>query len=176
MDLNGKIALITGAGGKRGIGRATALQFACCGADVALTDVHREPEDLPSDEVESGWRVHHGSGVQRQRGAVVSLKRRRPCANHLTIPNLLLIRRAQPFRPASDLGTGRRCTALLPSPSPYGKVYHSIIHSDWQVLTKRSTRLLFIPYYSCLLGIHWMVPAIRDLDALRKHSVKNDDE
>ena len=56
MDLNGKIALITGAGGKRGIGRATALQFACCGADVALTDVHREPEDLPSDEVESGWR------------------------------------------------------------------------------------------------------------------------
>src|SRR5919108_5681274 len=54
--LHGKIALITGAGGMRGVGRATALKLAQQGADLALTDVHREPEDLPPGEVRLGWR------------------------------------------------------------------------------------------------------------------------
>ncbi len=37
--LAGKVALITGAGGMQGIGRATALKLAAQGADIALTDV-----------------------------------------------------------------------------------------------------------------------------------------
>jgi NAD(P)-dependent dehydrogenase (short-subunit alcohol dehydrogenase family) len=54
--LQGKVALITGAGGMKGVGRATALRLAQLGADLALTDVRREPEDLPPAEVRSGWR------------------------------------------------------------------------------------------------------------------------
>jgi NAD(P)-dependent dehydrogenase (short-subunit alcohol dehydrogenase family) len=55
-ELHGKIALITGAGGMRGVGRATALELAQHGADLALTDVQRGPEDLPPAEVRVGWR------------------------------------------------------------------------------------------------------------------------
>jgi NAD(P)-dependent dehydrogenase (short-subunit alcohol dehydrogenase family) len=54
--LHGKVALITGAGGMRGVGRATALKLAQQGADLALTDVRRQTEDLPPGEVRVGWR------------------------------------------------------------------------------------------------------------------------
>ena len=51
--LEGKVALITGAGGMRGVGRAAALKVAGQGVDVALTDVQREVENLPRRR--SGW-------------------------------------------------------------------------------------------------------------------------
>lgn len=53
--LEGKVALITGAGGMKGIGRATALKLAAQGADIALTDVQRPPEDLPPGELRTQW-------------------------------------------------------------------------------------------------------------------------
>src|SRR5215471_9279980 len=54
--LEGKVALITGAGGMKGIGRATALKLAAQGANIVLTDVQRTPEDLPPGEVRRQWR------------------------------------------------------------------------------------------------------------------------
>ena len=55
-SLEGKVALVTGAGGMRGVGRATVMKLADLGADVALTDVQRETEDLPPAEVRNSWR------------------------------------------------------------------------------------------------------------------------
>jgi len=62
--LDGKVALITGAGGMRGVGRATALKLAAQGADIALTDVHREDPDLPPAEVRTGWRGIDGVAAE----------------------------------------------------------------------------------------------------------------
>ena len=55
MSLEGKVALITGAGGMRGVGRATAHKLASRGAQIAVTDVRRPIEDLPPGEVRAEW-------------------------------------------------------------------------------------------------------------------------
>ena len=69
--LESKVALITGAGGMKGIGRATALKLAAQGADIALTDVQRPPEELPPGEVRRQWR-----GIESVAEEVEALGRR----------------------------------------------------------------------------------------------------
>jgi NAD(P)-dependent dehydrogenase (short-subunit alcohol dehydrogenase family) len=49
-EFEGQVALVTGAGGRRGIGRATALRMAREGADVALVDVAWPVSDRVQDE------------------------------------------------------------------------------------------------------------------------------
>lgn len=49
MSINGKVALVTGAG--QGIGRAIALRLANDGADVAIVDVKKEKMRGVADEV-----------------------------------------------------------------------------------------------------------------------------
>lgn len=54
-DLSGKVALVTGAGGRHGIGRAIATRLAHEGADIIVTDVEQSLEAIrPEDRLE-GW-------------------------------------------------------------------------------------------------------------------------
>ena len=54
--LEGKVAIVTGAGRRRGIGRAVALRLAQEGADVAVTAIGRLAEEFPQAEREAVWR------------------------------------------------------------------------------------------------------------------------
>ena len=53
--LDGKVAIVTGAGRKRGIGRAIALRLAQDGADVVVSALRRDPATFPQHERAEGW-------------------------------------------------------------------------------------------------------------------------
>ncbi len=55
-ELDGKVAIVTGAGRPRGIGRTAALHLAGSGADVVVTGTGRDPDSYPPDEKAVGWR------------------------------------------------------------------------------------------------------------------------
>src|SRR5215510_913353 len=67
--LDGKVAIVTGAGRLRGIGRTTALALADYGADVVVTGTGRDPAKFPADEKAIGWRDIDSTAEQvRERG------------------------------------------------------------------------------------------------------------
>ena len=55
-ELDGKVAIVTGAGRLRSIGHSTAVALAGLGADVVVTGTGRDPNTFPPDEKEAGWR------------------------------------------------------------------------------------------------------------------------
>src|SRR5215469_13416953 len=67
--LEGKVAIITGAGRLRGIGRATAVALAADGADIVVTGTGRDPSTFPEDEKAEGWRgIESTAGQVREQG------------------------------------------------------------------------------------------------------------
>jgi 3-oxoacyl-[acyl-carrier protein] reductase len=62
--LDGKVAIVTGAGRLRGIGRATAVALAAAGADVVVTGTGRDPATFPGDEKAVNWHDVHSTVEQ----------------------------------------------------------------------------------------------------------------
>ncbi len=54
-DLSGKVAIVTGAGGRHGIGRAIATRLAREGADVVVTDVTQSLDAIRTEDRLEGW-------------------------------------------------------------------------------------------------------------------------
>jgi 3-oxoacyl-[acyl-carrier protein] reductase len=54
--LTDKVAVVTGAGRMRSIGRPIAVELARAGCDVVLTGTGRSPDRYPDDEKAAGWR------------------------------------------------------------------------------------------------------------------------
>ena len=55
-ELDGKVAIVTGAGRLRGIGRAACVALAQLGADIVPTGTGRNPASFPDDEKAIGWK------------------------------------------------------------------------------------------------------------------------
>ena len=53
---DGKVAVVTGAGRMRSIGRPIAVELARAGCDIVLTGTGRSPDRYPDDEKAAGWR------------------------------------------------------------------------------------------------------------------------
>lgn len=72
-ELTGKVAIVTGAGRLRGIGRATANVLARMGADVVLTGTGRDPATFPPDEKEVDWRDIESTAAEVREHGVKAL-------------------------------------------------------------------------------------------------------
>ncbi len=72
-EFDGKVAIVTGAGRLRGIGRAAAVGFAKLGANVVVTGTGRSPETFPEDEKAIGWRDIHSVAEQIEAHGVKAL-------------------------------------------------------------------------------------------------------
>ena len=72
-ELSGKVAIVTGAGRLRGIGRATAGVLARMGADVVVTGTGRDPDTFPPDEKEAGWKDIESTAEEVQSFGVKAL-------------------------------------------------------------------------------------------------------
>jgi NAD(P)-dependent dehydrogenase (short-subunit alcohol dehydrogenase family) len=64
--LDGKVVIVTGAGRKRGIGRAIALRLAADGAHVVVSALRRDPATYPEHEKAEGWRGVHSLAEEIQ--------------------------------------------------------------------------------------------------------------
>ena len=53
--LENKVAVVTGAGRMRSIGRPAAVELARAGCDIVLTGTGRSPDRYPDDEKAAGW-------------------------------------------------------------------------------------------------------------------------
>ena len=72
-EFDGKVAIVTGAGRLRGIGRAAAVGFAKLGANVVVTGTGRDPATFPDDEKAVGWRDIHSVAEQIESHGVKAL-------------------------------------------------------------------------------------------------------
>ena len=70
-DQERRVALVTGAGRMRGLGRAIALRLARDGLDVAVIDIKPLASQQLDDEVEAGWR-----GIESVSDEIAGLGRR----------------------------------------------------------------------------------------------------
>ena len=55
-ELDGKVAIITGAGRLRSIGRGAGIALAEMGCSIVAVGTGRDPATFPDDEKEIGWR------------------------------------------------------------------------------------------------------------------------
>ena len=72
-EFDGKVAIVTGAGRLRGIGRAAAVGFAKLGANVVVTGTGRDPSTFPDDEKAVNWRDIHSVADQIESHGVKAL-------------------------------------------------------------------------------------------------------
>ena len=55
-ELEGKVAIVTGAGRLRSIGYSTAMSLARLGVNIVATGTGRDPDAFPPDEKAVGWK------------------------------------------------------------------------------------------------------------------------
>ncbi len=147
-ELKGKVAIVTGAGRMRGIGRGTATVLARMGAHVVVTGTGRDPASYPQDEKDAGWRDIHSTAEQIEAFGVRALP---------LVSNVADQDDVQKMIDATVAEFGRLDIIVNNAAAPYGNDRVSVMNMKTDVFKSIVDVKLMGTFYACKAAVTQMV-------------------
>ncbi len=147
-ELEGKVAIVTGAGRMRGIGRASAVVLARMGAHVVVTGTGRNPDTFPDDEKDAGW-----SDIQSTAGQVESYGvRALPLVSNIADQDDV-----QKMIDATVAEFGRVDIIVNNAAAPYGSDRVAVVDMDADVFKTVIDVKVLGTFYACRAAVKQMI-------------------
>ena len=147
-ELEGKVAIVTGAGRMRGIGRATAVVLARMGAHVVVTGTGRNPDTFPQDEKDAGWRDIQSTAEQCESYGVRALP---------LVSNIADQDDVQKMIDATVAEFGRVDIIVNNAAAPYGSDRVAVIDMDTDVFKTVIDVKVLGTFYACRAAVKQMI-------------------
>ena len=147
-ELEGKVAIVTGAGRMRGIGRASAVVLARMGAHVVVTGTGRDPASFPQDEKDSGWRDIQSTAEQIESYGVRALP---------LVSNIADQDDVQKMIDATVAEFGRVDIIVNNAAAPYGSDRVAVVDMDADVFKTVIDVKVLGTFYACRAAVKQMI-------------------
>ncbi len=147
-ELSGKVAIVTGAGRMRGIGRGTAIVLARMGANVVVTGTGRDPSSYPQDEQEAGWRDIESTAEQIESYGVKALP---------LVSNVADEQQVQEMIDATVAEFGRLDIIVNNAAAPYGNDRVSVLDLEADVFKTVLDVKVLGTFYACRAAVAQMI-------------------
>ena len=146
-ELKGKVAIVTGAGRMRGIGRATANVLARMGANVVVTGTGRDPDTFPLDEKDARWRDIESTAEQVESYGVKAMSLISNIADEDDVQKMIDVTVRQ---------FGRLDVIVNNAAAPYGSDRVSVLDLPTEVFTKVINVKVMGTFYACRAAVRQM--------------------
>ena len=147
-ELEGKVAIVTGAGRMRGIGRASAVVLARMGAHVVVTGTGRNPDTFPEDEKDAGWRDIQSTAEQVESYGVRALP---------LVSNIADQDDVQKMIDATVAEFGRVDIIVNNAAAPYGSDRVAVVDMDADVFKTIIDVKVLGTFYACRAAVKQMI-------------------
>lgn len=147
-ELEGKVAIVTGAGRMRGIGRASAVVLARMGAHVVVTGTGRNPDTFPEDEKDAGWRDIQSTAEQVESYGVRALP---------LVSNIADQDDVQKMIDATVAEFGRVDIIVNNAAAPYGSDRVAVVDMDADVFKTVIDVKVLGTFYACRSAVKQMI-------------------
>lgn len=147
-ELEGKVAIVTGAGRMRGIGRASAVVLARMGAHVVVTGTGRNPDTFPEDEKDAGWRDIQSTAGQVESYGVRALP---------LVSNIADQDDVQKMIDATVAEFGRVDIIVNNAAAPYGSDRVAVVDMDADVFKTVIDVKVLGTFYACRAAVKQMI-------------------
>ena len=147
-ELEGKVAIVTGAGRMRGIGRAAAVVLARMGAHVVVTGTGRAPDTFPQDEKDAGWRDIQSTAEQCESYGVRALP---------LVSNIADQDDVQKMIDSTVAEFGRVDIIVNNAAAPYGSDRVAVVDMDADVFKTVIEVKVLGTFYACRAAVKQMI-------------------